>query len=403
MTEHRPSSDLSPALGAVLSSLSVNLEAELNRYRRTRHTHPAAEDDIFADLDAVFENPSDLGVGLEAAHTSIAVPAVAIASAAPPPPTNKKLLNGQLLTAQQATPQRGELDRTASPQKTEDRAIALSSALTTQPHSDQTYAEPSSAQLPKTALQTLMKQSAEGNAGGIQPAPSRSYLSSSEKLIESLTEVADMPEPISITPEPKRKTVSLMAGAALGLLALVAGLGASYVMSNPDMAQALAGGFTGRSNDVKPTAQPTFDPPGPDLSAQEFVDLKLDNLSSLNMRTRPDPLATAQVPVPPTLPPIERAAPLASQSRLPTLPPISQPTAALSIPAGANYYVTIPFSTEQGLIDVRKAVEEAFVRQFSDGNYIQLAVFDNPRTAQSFIAKLQTKGVQAQLYGPTVE
>ena len=229
---------------------------------------------------------------------------------------------------------------------------------------------------------------------------SSGYLVSSEELIESLSDVADMPEPVSLNPEPRRKTVSVMAGATLGLLALVAGLGASYVMSNPEVAQTLANGFQGESATINPAPQPTFDPPGPDLSAQEFVNLKLDNLSSLNMQPSLDPLATSARPPVPDLPPIEGSS---SQLAPSAASDASSATQALAIPAGANYYVTVPFSTEQGLIEVRRAVEEAFVRQFSDGNRIQLAVFDNLETAQSFISQLQKQGVQAQIYGPTAE
>ena len=376
MTEHRPSNDLSPALEAVLSSLSVNLEAELNRYRRNRYLHSAADEDIFADLDAVVDSSSAINFDLESAQLDVPVAALAIASpkAPPPLPPNKKL------TQTRPTAQEHSQDRAAE------------SALTIQSHSDRPLADS-----PEVAFQQLIQPDLDSRSKILSPPSGDRYLSSSEKLIESLTDVAAMPEPVDLNPEPRRKTVSLMAGAALGFLALVAGLGASYVMSNPEMAQTLAGRGSGDRATVDPVSKRTFDPPGPDLSAQEFVDLKLDNLSSLNMRTSLDPLSSAAVPVPPVLPPIERA------NSLSVAQPAADATQALSIPAGANYYVTVPFSTEQGLIEVRKAVEEAFVRQFSDGNRIQLAVFDNAETAQSFIAKLQMRGVQAQIYGPTTE
>ncbi|MFK8183215.1 MAG: hypothetical protein AB8B99_07555 [Phormidesmis sp.] len=388
MTEHRLSNDLSPALEAVLSSLNVNLEAELNRYRRTRHTQAVPEDDIFADLDAVIEASSNLNFDLAPAQPSIEIPAVTVATSdtpPPPPPRNKKLLaaNSDLQLANQASNQASIL---APASGHPDKPLATSPEIN--------HHTPVS--------ESLISEDLSSSAVVIKSPPSSGYLASSEKLIESLTDVPAMPEPINLNPEPRRKTVSLMAGAALGLLALIAGLGASYVMSNPDMAQTLAGGFNGEREATTSPPKRTFDPPGPDLSAQEFVNLKLDNLSSLNMQPRLDPLATAATPVSPALPPIASAAPPPiPQNILPSAP--ATPTQALSIPAGTNYYVTVPFSTEQGLIEIRKAVEEAFVRQFSDGNRIQLAVFDNPGTAQSFIANLQTQGVQAQIYGPTAE
>lgn len=398
MAEHRLSNDLSPALEAVLSSLNVNLEAELNRYRRTRHTHSVAEDNIFADLDAVIEASSELTFDLESAQPSIAVSAVTISSSdtPPPPPRNKKLFAAasQSQAASQITP-----GNTAQPLAATHASelVAAQESVTNQPATNQSVIDQ-----PELALSNIAQtEDPSSSAVVIKSPPNSSYLASSEKLIESLTDVPAMPEPVNLNPKPNRKTVSLMAGAALGFLALIAGLGASYVMSDPDMAQTLASGFTRENPTNTPSPKRRFDPPGPDLSAQEFVDLKLDNLSSLNMQTSLDPLATAATPLPPALPPIASAPPPAPQSTLPSAPATA--TQALSIPAGTNYYVTVPFATEQGLIEIRKAVEEAFVRQFSDGNRIQLAVFDNPQTAQSFISNLQTQGVQAQIYGPTTE
>ena len=42
---------LSPQLRTVLSSLSISLEAELNRYRRNRHYQGALEADLFAEIE----------------------------------------------------------------------------------------------------------------------------------------------------------------------------------------------------------------------------------------------------------------------------------------------------------------------------------------------------------------
>ena len=418
MAEQRLSNELSsahlpPALGAVLSSLNVNLEAELNRYRRTRHTRSIVEEDIFADLDAVIKDAEDLEFAFDAAQPSISVPAVTIPDAdiPPPPPRNRKLLSGRLSVsgsdaASNLSESQIEAGFGAQPNHTGSALAAQSLAaqsLATQAASADHLAvstERTAISADDNHFNRLVKESVESSSAVIKAPLSSGYLVSSEELIESLSDVADMPEPVSLNPEPRRKTVSVMAGATLGLLALVAGLGASYVMSNPEVAQTLANGFQGESATINPAPQPTFDPPGPDLSAQEFVNLKLDNLSSLNMQPSLDPLATSARPPVPDLPPIEGSS---SQLAPSAASDASSATQALAIPAGANYYVTVPFSTEQGLIEVRRAVEEAFVRQFSDGNRIQLAVFDNLETAQSFISQLQKQGVQAQIYGPTAE
>ncbi|MEM6450185.1 MAG: hypothetical protein AAF703_07720 [Cyanobacteria bacterium P01_D01_bin.105] len=421
MSEHRLSNDLSPTLEAVLNGLNVNLEAELNRYRRTRHIHNAPEDDIFADLDAVIEASSDLSLDLSAAQSSMAVPAVvATASPSPPPlPRNKKLIAANSGT--QADIHQSET-HLAGP-----KVIAHHTALAPQlQHKTSLAALPATAsseaewvnnEAHRRALNASLKADGSLEADGenhisvLNALPAKTALNSgysaaSEKLIDTLAASVTVPEPVNLNLKPKRKTISLMAGAALGFFALLAGLGASYVMSNPDMAQTLARRFNGNDTTTNALPEHPFDPPGPDLSAQEFVNLKLDNLSSLDMQSSLDPLATSATPLPPVLPPIEGATPSSVQSTLPqsTLPagPATE-TQALSIPVGTNYYVTVPFSTEQGLIEIRKAVEEAFVRQFSDGNRIQLAVYNTPEAAQSFIVKLQTKGISAQIYGPTAE
>lgn len=221
--------------------------------------------------------------------------------------------------------------------------------------------------------------------------PTNGYLASSEKLIESLSEAPPTPEPVTATPYHQRRT-SLLAGAALGLLGLVAGLGASYLLSNPQVAQRLADGSSGDRATIAAADEETFTPTGPDLSAQEFINLELDNLSSLKMPQVPlDPQAQ---PATPALPPIANEASSPTQSE----------TQSVAIPAGSNYYVTVPFATEQGLLDIRKSVDEAFVRQFAGGGTrIQLAAFNNVESAQKFIEELKGKGITAQVYGPTSE
>lgn len=221
--------------------------------------------------------------------------------------------------------------------------------------------------------------------------PTNGYLASSEKLIESLSEAPSTPEPVTTTPYHQRRT-SLLAGAALGLLGLVAGLGASYLLSNPQVAQRLADGSSSDRATIAAADEETFTPTGPDLSAQEFINLELDNLSSLKMPQVPlDPQAQ---PASPALPPIANEASSPTQSE----------TQSVAIPAGSNYYVTVPFATEQGLLDIRKSVDEAFVRQFAGGGTrIQLAAFNNVESAQKFIEELKGKGITAQVYGPTSE
>ncbi len=281
---------------------------------------------------------------------------------------------------------------------------------------DHHRADSSSADSSRRLGEPLLADASQGVNPAIAPTPLlSSYLDSSEKLIESLSEVPPMPEPVSTAFKPKRKTVSLLAGAILGLGGLVAGLGASYLMSNPQMAQRVIDGLKGRAGVVATAPQKTFNPPGPDLSAEEFVDISIDSLSSLHM-TQPvlNPQATpsglSSGASPGVSSGVSQALP-ASPAASAALPPIAnQPASptqggiqAAVIPANATYYVTVPFTTDQALLGIRQSVAEAFVRQFRVGSRVQLAAFDDLASAQQFIENIKAQGITAQVYGPTNE
>ncbi|MEL6354858.1 MAG: hypothetical protein AAFR58_24405 [Cyanobacteria bacterium J06627_28] len=430
MAEQSFSTDLSPQLCAVLSSLNVNLEAELNRYRRNRRLDGIVTTDIFADL----QDPS---FDLTTIESALA-PAPKAAAVTPPPlPANRRLLDQAPATNTQETAL-----------ATTDKAAAepmASTASVTQPAA-QPVAQPSLASSLVKATATaqhspsteLPPAAAETNAA-VHPnsaiTSASGYLASSEKLIESLTEVPPLPEPVNISGKPKRKTVSLLAGATLGLCGLAAGLGASYLMANPSVTQRLASQIQREGTDTATAPPSSFDPPGPDLSANEFIELDLDNLSSLNMPqgtidpnalppeatelppiapTAPaTPATNTQIPaglanpspetVPGTIPNATPSAASAPQANAPigSSPPIG--TQAVVVPVGLTYYVTVPYSTDQGLLTVREVVSEAFIRQFTDGIRIQIAAFDNPQAAQTFVEELKGKEINAQIYGPTTE
>jgi len=378
--EHARTADgLALPLQAVLSSLNVNLEDELNRYRRNQLTAGFSVKDAFVGLeDPVFDLDSigSFDKSLEPTITVSTLVLPAKLNDLPPPPPNKRLLATQVMN-----PSADHVEGL------EGQVKGLFDELS---HSG--------THLTEGLAQAHLSSAADSN-GGFD-----GYLASSEKLIESLNEVPLMPEPVDTTFRPKRKTVSLIAGATLGLLGLLAGLGASYLMSNPTVAQRLAKGFSRDKPMVAEASKKNFDPPGPDLSVQEFVDIDISNLSSLDMpqsAIAPFP-STASAPSS-VLPPIEGQPSSLDAQPGSELPAATQSVQSVVIPANANYYVTVPFTTEQGLVAVRQAVEEAFVRQFADGNRIQLAVFDSPEAAQALIEELKPQGVSAQLYGPTAE
>ena len=404
MVEQQASKDgLSPRLRPVLSSLSVNLESELNRYRRNRLTQAPSSEDVFADLEA---GAFDIDV------TNL-TPTPPYPTFPPPVPPNRRLTTPDG-DRPKAPPLAAQLPSFApidnddpADNGTEDPSVARSTDSFESPSFDPTAVVPGSI-VNVTAVQTGDASTGDNDGSGFgaggaaaNRAPS-GYLESSEKLIASLNDVPPMPDPVDISPKPKRKTVSLLVGATLGLFGLVTGLGVSYLLSTPSLMQRLAGFFKGEDETAVVASSETFDPPGPDLSQREFVDLEIDNLSSLQMSSDPlDPAANPNGQALPGLPPGNQLPPIEGQS-IPN-PPASGEIQAAIVPSGVTYYVTVPFTTQQDLIDVRQSVEEAFVRSFSDGNRIQIAAFDNPQDAQQFVSDMNAQGITAFVYGPTTE
>ena len=403
----QPSSyEISPQLGTVLKSLSVNLDAELNRYRRNRRYNSVDNADLFGDLEA---DSFDLEAVESAVEASLATVAAPPRPLPPPVPQNKKLSSASLPPAAISSgPPQAELAAL------QPAPAALTSALIKAlPPQPVLYGEDAPGPFSEASLDTAI----ESSTGSSEIAPS-GYLASSEGLIESLSEVPPMPDPVDTVSKPRRKTVSLLAGASLGFVGLVAGLGASYLMANPLVTQRLTSGFRSAEAPTEESVS-TFDPPGPDLSANEFIDLEIDNLSSLKMpqstvspANNPE-LAPESAPADaslqnPTaaggLPPIEGAIALnTANTPAPAAPAAPIETQAVVVPVGLTYYVTTPFVTQQNLDDIRASVSEAFVRRFADGNHVQIAAFDNPQAAQAYIEELKTQNIEAQIYGPTTE
>ena len=443
MADHPSSSLLSPQLSTVLSSLNISLEAELNRYRRNRRLDGLAEEDLFTEL----EDPTfDFDALEQAVEATVAHTATLARPVTPPPvPVNKKLaahITKDAGNKDAETPLSSALTVSkAKPQSQESSAIqplshGASLATSTQVHSPaESQISPSQAS-GLSEPGTLMPHPEVDSAGGLATT---GYLASSEKLIESLADGPPMPDPVDTVAKPKRKTASLLAGATLGSLGLAAGLAASYLMANPLVTQQIASTFQGGEQAATTEPEDTFDPPGPDLSANEFIDLEIDNLSSLKMpQVTVSPGTGTTGPVGDTtqvnpatsnaLPPIENQVasssstlsgssassstvnPPLNSSAAPTptlasrpVAPASIETQAVVIPTGLTYYVTAPFTTEQSLIAIRESISEAFVRRFADGDRIQIAAFDNAQAAGAFIEELKSQNITAQIYGPTTE
>ncbi|MEM8502566.1 MAG: hypothetical protein AAF716_05370 [Cyanobacteria bacterium P01_D01_bin.1] len=476
--------ELAPALGNVLGSLNISLESELNRYRRNRRINSfdkgLVKEEIFTDVE------SDPAFDVEPVEAALALPL-------PPVPPNKKLIASQSLRReplrsaprasspelnllalpasaqlkpdelQQDEPNPGEpklgdlkpdelaessssyrfrpvgsLEQT-SPSEQQPTPMYQLEQTNQSRRTDQAHAAKLDDIASDASVSALLGPVTEPHEA-IAPPPLQeptansqapnSYLTSSKALIETLEEQSTQPNASDPTTHlPKRKTVSLLAGATVAFLGLVGGLGASYFMSDPLVAQRLASELQANGVEAIDSVK-AFDPPGPDLSAAEFVELEIDNLSSLQMPRatpinpgEPSPAGLSSVGLPPT-PTIPAPASVSTPEAIPSAQ-ANVPSAAavigsraadrqsagsrvsssqsVMLPVGLTYYVTVPFTSESGLRRIRETTSEAFVRRFSDGNRIQVAAFNNAQSAQQFIKELAEKNISAEVYGPTTE
>lgn len=487
--------ELAPELADVLSGLTVSLDAELNRYRRNRRLdsfgRSLAREDIFADVE------SDPAFDLEPIETAL------VTTPPPVPPNKKLIAiqasrfetsaadlpdalsdsklpkpnaTGSNLLALRASTQQGigkqpkQIEQATNLGQTDqlqpdgvglDAPISALLSPAARPVADPTLnpatgpaidpaIDPATGRTTGRTTGQATELTTDSIAENDAIAPSltattpnlrtaHSYLTSSKALIETLENPPAQPDAAEPTVRPpRRKTVSLLAGATVALLGLIGGLVASYFMSDPLVAQRLASGLQDDSVEANPSTK-AFDPPGPDLSGAEFIELEIGNLSSLKM-PQTALLNPGELPPAPTLPTLASPTPAppvpappvpavlapAAQSPQATIPVIAAPPADTSsanrqlanqqsgsrqsipsqsvmLPVGLTYYVTIPFTSESGLNRIRQTIDEAFVRRFSTGNRIQVAAFDNAQSAQQFITELKEKNINAEVYGPTTE
>jgi hypothetical protein len=110
----------------------------------------------------------------------------------------------------------------------------------------------------------------------------------------------------------------------------------------------------------------------------------------------PKPLVTIPTPVAPTPPNLLSA----------LLPPELRPqveTDGISTPAlpsqgQALYLVVLAYNNEEQLAQVRTVSKQAFVKKLPEGNFIQIAAFDNPKEAQVYGTNLSFEGVKPIVY-----
>jgi len=410
---------LQPTLRNALSSLNVQLDHELARYRRAKHggTVPTRSPQFRARRQSVA-----LAGERPATHTVMP----------PPPPPNPRL----------ATPDTATAAPSASATLPTDTAIAAA------------------AQTPTSEVSALRSALVH------RPAPAQDdYLASSEALLQSFEPNYSGPMPDTVTRPPQSRwfeqwNTPLGLGALMLLLVASAGFGFVVVnpvavrhlvdqtplarfWSNPEDAAIAEGdtppaasgeeGAIAASPEVNPLS-----PLSPDLSQQEFRDLDLGSLSTLPssaVQPEPDLQATplSELDTPDTTAPSNSAgtAPATSAPSPPgpTTVPYSQATVARpDRPASAPvspvrpsepaapaetaaaapsssapstpYYVVADYTGDPSLSEAREVVGDAYVRNFDMGARIQLGAFSNASSAAALVEDLRTQGIEAQVYEP---
>lgn len=287
------------------------------------------------------------------------------------------------------------------------------------------------------------------------------YLESTEELLQSIAEES------SDLPAERESSLlnSLLTPLGIGsmLLLLLSSATLGYVIMHPSSLDLLNPSENTHSNksvsnaSATPFASPLI-PDSPNLAAEEFVDLNLDNLSTIpgaasssasapgrsplattpqtsplpdsnpqhspsgssrNVENAPEPEATAptEIEAAPSAPEPEPATPEPeSMSEAvpvapPTLPAIDPPapdaaaspdvaTAAATGASAGTYYVVAPYNGDPSLEQARQAVPQAYVRNFETGASVQLGVFSSAANAQELVQELAAKGIAAEVYQP---
>ncbi|NES96176.1 MAG: SPOR domain-containing protein [Desertifilum sp. SIO1I2] len=263
------------------------------------------------------------------------------------------------------------------------------------------------------------------------PSPEpEDYLESSEELLKNLNDEPDAELP-QRSPWVENLLTPLSLGAMLLLLLVSATLG--YALKNPSLFNHLLARRSPDSTDnpllatpaTEASASPTALPQAPNLANQEFKDVNLDTLSSLQRTPSspspsPSPVAASPSPPPATVvprgmdsnPPATTQPPLSSLLLPPTPSPQtpvasspgaiapSEPVAVAPVENEGLVYAIANYDGEGSLEQIREVVPDAYLRDFNQGTQIQLGAFSDTASAEAFIEELQTQGISAQIYRP---
>ncbi|MFB2881928.1 SPOR domain-containing protein [Floridanema aerugineum] len=394
----------SPVVQGVLSCLDVQLEEEIAQYRRKRASKQVRQKG--ATRSNVGNKGLDL-ISVPAWENQVQVPTLPVKEFVAQP-----LLNDNLAEVK-TTPLPDREETATAATILNGKAFVAGEAKLELPSPSLGYRNPVVAkQLPDE------------------------YLQSSEALRKNL----DDDEFVESTATPNNKLMTPL-GIGSMLLLLVGAATLGYVAMNPATISHLArnkqsenASITAASGGLNAGGIPNT----PNLAEQEFVELNLKTLSTVNPRgsaiSQVAPGATkTQVPVNPPAPLPSPAAvtnrldlpsalippavqsgilpPQLGQPPIPTTGPsvVSSPKAAatsktpLKNPTATKkvenkFLVIVSYGGDRSLAQARKVAPQALVRQLSQGRAIQLSAFPDEKAAQKKVQDLRKQGISARVY-----
>lgn len=393
----------SPVVQGVLSCLDVQLEEEIAQYRRKRSIKQVHQGG--ATRSNVGQKGLDL-ISVPARENPVQVPTLPVKEYVAQP-----LLNDDLAEVKTTPLPDGEETATAATVLNGKANVAGEAKL----------------ELPSPSL-------GYRNPVVAKQLPDE-YLQSSEALLKNL----DDDEFVESTATPNNKLMTPL-GIGSMLLLLVGAATLGYVAMNPATISHLAGNKKSENASIAASGGKNAGgiPTTPNLAEQEFVELNLRTLSTVNPRgsamSQVAPGATkTQVPVNPPaplpspaavtnrldlpsalIPPAVQSGILPSQLGQPPLPttgpkvvnspkaaatnktPAKKPTATKK--AENKFLVILSYGGDRSLAQARKVAPQALVRQLSQGRAIQLSAFPDQKAAQKKVQDLRKQGISARVY-----
>ncbi len=392
-----------PTLKAALSSLDVQLEEELARYRRQRRTVPVI---AASRIGQASPPPSLEVVNLHLPASSM--PAITIPATEEPTP---KALADRDVTP----PQLGAANGKAGQEEPRANALVIGDPQT-------------------------------------PPTPPEDYLESSEQLLKSLTEEPKKsPSEALEEQEAAGLADNLLTPLGMGsmLLLLLSSASIGYLLFNPALLQRLglnrffpiASSPSAISPSPTATASPSIAPPAisPNLANGGLENLDRNSIANLKPSENPQRSPIPSVPAVPSaskpsaavtpgkanpmivsgspdlagqlgIPPV--ATPLATPPN-PAAPAKPSPSPAAARPAPASgsaatnprrdsyFYVITAYDGDRSLAQARAVIPEAYIAEIpNQGTQIQLGAFLVEAEAKALIQELKQRGITASVYQP---